>query len=64
MSSPDIAPRNIILDAEGKAWLIDLGCEDQFKEFCDEVCERISSYPEVEMQRLSIAYGLTTAALA
>jgi thiamine kinase-like enzyme len=81
LTHQDIAPRNVILDKEGKAWLVDWAfagayprgfervamvgqCEYEYPEFSREVCERITSYPVVEMQRLSIGYGLTTAALA
>ncbi|KFY64053.1 hypothetical protein V496_03486, partial [Pseudogymnoascus sp. VKM F-4515 (FW-2607)] len=81
LTHQDIAPRNIILDAGGKAWLIDwafagaypegfervaLFIQNRFHspEFNDEVCKLIAPYPELEDQRVMIAYGLTTAALA
>ncbi|OBT82739.1 hypothetical protein VE02_09351 [Pseudogymnoascus sp. 03VT05] len=81
LTHQDIAPRNVILDAEGKAWLIDWAhagayppgferaalltqCEYHFPQFGDEVCRKITPYPDVQMQHVSVTYGLTTAALA
>lgn len=81
LTHQDIAPRNIILDAEGKARLIDwafagaypvgfervalfVQCRYHFPEFNNEVGKFVRAYPELEEQRVTIAYGLTTAALA
>ncbi|CAI7583456.1 unnamed protein product [Penicillium glandicola] len=75
----DISPRNLILDQHGRVWLIDWGysgayppafesaalaTQSSFPDFNTMVLSRIPRYPEQEVQLDSIAYGLTTAALA
>lgn len=81
LTHQDIAPRNLILNALGKVWLIDwafagaypegfervalfIQCRFHFPEFMEKVGKLVKGYPELGMQRVSIAYGLTTAALA
>ncbi|OBT66617.1 hypothetical protein VE03_03943 [Pseudogymnoascus sp. 23342-1-I1] len=81
LTHQDIAPRNLILDASGRVWLLDwafagaypggfervamgVQCRFRFPEFCNEVGKLIAESPILQMQRLEIAYGLTTAALA
>lgn len=75
----DISPRNLILDQHEQAWLIDwaysgayppvfesaaLSIQPFFTDFNEAVLSLITRHPEEEMQLDSIAYGLTTAALA
>lgn len=75
----DISPRNLILDQHDHAWLIDwaysgayppvfesaaLSIQPFFTDFNEAVLSLIPRYPEEESQLDSIAYGLTTAALA
>lgn len=75
----DISPRNLILDQHGQVWLIDwaysgayppvfesaaLSIQPFFTDFNEAVLSLIPRYAEEQMQLDSIAYGLTTAALA
>ncbi|KAJ5751405.1 Aminoglycoside phosphotransferase [Penicillium nucicola] len=75
----DISPRNLILDQHEQVWLIDwaysgayppvfesaaLSIQPSFTDFNEAILSLIPRYPEEEMQLDSIAYGLTTAALA
>ncbi|KAJ5615021.1 Aminoglycoside phosphotransferase [Penicillium hordei] len=75
----DISPRNLILGQDEQVWLIDwaysgayppafesaaLSIQPFFTDFTKAVLSLIPRYPEEEMQLDSIAYGLTTAALA
>ncbi|KAI9370823.1 phosphotransferase family protein [Aspergillus egyptiacus] len=75
----DISPRNLILDQDGQVWLIDwaysgayppvfeskaLAIQPFFTDFSEAVLALIPRCPEEERQLDSIAYGLTTAALA
>ncbi|CAG8058019.1 unnamed protein product [Penicillium nalgiovense] len=75
----DISPRNLILDQDEQVWLIDwaysgayppafesaaLAIQPFFTDFTEAVLSLIPRYPEEERQLDSIAYGLTTAALA
>ncbi|KAJ5967169.1 Aminoglycoside phosphotransferase [Penicillium viridicatum] len=75
----DISPRNLILDQHEQVWLIDwaysgayppvfesaaFSIQPFFTDFNEAVLSLIPRYPEEEMQLDSIAYGLTTAALA
>ncbi|CDM29905.1 Protein kinase-like domain [Penicillium roqueforti FM164] len=75
----DISPRNLILDQHEQVWLIDwaysgayppvfesaaISIQPFFTDFNEAVLSLILRHPEEEMQLDSIAYGLTTAALA
>lgn len=75
----DISPRNLILDQDGKVWLIDwadagayppafesaaLLAQQFFISFNEAVLSLIPRFPEEERQLNSITYGLITAALA
>ncbi|CAG8887091.1 unnamed protein product [Penicillium egyptiacum] len=75
----DISPRNLVLDQYVRVWLIDwaysgayppafesaaLSIQPSFTDFNEMVSSLIPRYPEEEVQLDSIAYGLTTAALA
>ncbi|KAJ5196736.1 Aminoglycoside phosphotransferase [Penicillium cf. viridicatum] len=75
----DISPRNLILDQHGRVWLVDwaysgayppvfesaaLSIQPSFTDFNKMVLSLIPRYPQEEVQLDSIAYGLTTAALA
>lgn len=79
LTHQDISPRNLILDQHDQVWLIDwaysgayppvfessaLAAQPFFTDFNEAVLSLIPRYPEEEMQLDSIAYGLTTAALA
>ena len=74
-----MSPRNFILDDNGDVWLIDwahagayppafesaaLLAQQFFIDFNEAVLSVIPRFPEEERQLDSIAYGLTTAALA
>ncbi|KAJ5118165.1 Aminoglycoside phosphotransferase [Penicillium bovifimosum] len=75
----DISPQNLILDQDEQVWLVDwaysgayppvfesaaLAIQPFFTDFNKAVLSLIPRYPEEERQLDSIAYGLTTAALA
>ncbi|OQE08521.1 hypothetical protein PENVUL_c009G01285 [Penicillium vulpinum] len=75
----DISPRNLILDPNGKVWLIDwanagayppvfesaaLLAQQFFTDFNEAVLSVFPRFPEEELQLDSITYGLITAALA
>ncbi|KAJ5102268.1 Aminoglycoside phosphotransferase [Penicillium alfredii] len=79
LTHQDISPRNLILDRNGKVWLIDwahsgayppvfesaaLSAQQFFTDFNEAVLCLVPRYPEEELQLQSITYGLITAALA
>ncbi|KAJ5853903.1 hypothetical protein N7534_006446 [Penicillium rubens] len=79
LTHQDISPRNLILDQNGEVWLVDwafagayppafesaaLLAQQFFTGFNEAVLSLIPRFPEEERQLDSIAYGLTTAALA
>ncbi|KAJ6020184.1 Aminoglycoside phosphotransferase [Penicillium canescens] len=79
LTNHDISPRNMILDQHEQVWLIDwaysgayppvfesaaLSIQPFFTDFNEAVLSLIPRYPKEEMQLDSIAYELTTAALA
>ncbi|CAI7606323.1 unnamed protein product [Penicillium palitans] len=73
----DVAPRNLILDSEGKVWLIDWGDAGMYPEgfdfaaldarkyeapdFTEMLFQMNPRYEDLSHQMLLIAYGLTTA---